>query len=58
MPHLFLEQRLDAVGRAELNPADQRELAEEYMQQEHRIQNVVMALMNSYNNQSECQRRG
>jgi hypothetical protein len=55
MPHLFLEQRLDAVGRAELNPGDQRALVEEYIQQEHRIQNVVMALMNSYNRQTECQ---
>jgi hypothetical protein len=54
MPHLFLEQRLDAVGRAQLNPMDRRELVEEYMQQEHRIQNVVMGLMNSYNQQTEC----
>jgi hypothetical protein len=55
MPHLFLEQRLDALGRAQLNPSDQRELVQEYMQQEHRIQYVVTYLMNSYNPQSECQ---
>jgi hypothetical protein len=55
MPHLFLEQRLYAVGKAELNPADQRELVQEYMRQERRINNVVLGLMNSYNYQSECQ---
>jgi hypothetical protein len=58
MPHLFLDQRLEAVGRAELNPSDQRELVQEYMQQEHRIQNVVMNLMNSYNRQGECRQGG
>jgi len=55
MPDLFLEQRLAAVGSAELNPSDQRELLQEYMQQEHRIQHVVTPLMNSYSHQSECQ---
>jgi len=49
MPHMFLEQRLDAIGRAQLNPSDQRELVQEYMQQERRIQNWVIALMNAYN---------
>jgi hypothetical protein len=57
MPHLFLEQRLDAVGRAELNPNDQRELVQEYLQQERRIQDVVLNLMNSYN-QSQCPAAG
>jgi hypothetical protein len=57
MPHLFLEQRIEAVGRAQLNPGDQRELTEEYMRQEHHIQRAVMALMNSYN-RSSCQAPG
>ncbi len=55
MPHLFLEQRLDAVGRAQLNSSDQRELVQEYLQQDHRIQHVVMYLIDSYNSQAQCQ---
>jgi hypothetical protein len=52
LPDMFLEQRLNAIGRAQLNPSDQRELVQEYMQQQRRIQNWVIALMNAYTPES------
>jgi hypothetical protein len=38
MPHLFLEHRLETLGEADLGPGNNRELTQEYFQQERRIE--------------------
>ena len=57
MPEVFLQQRLTLLAQAKLQPSDQHELAQEFINQSQKLQEVVTELEAQYKPKITCPKR-
>ena len=57
IPEVFLQQRLTLLAQAKLQPSDEHELAQQFIKQSQKLQEVVTGLESQFNPKITCPKR-